>query len=157
MVFENWIASLISMLLSLAGVSSSVQDSVIYVPSLDHRFVVTLSCVDFVGISLWASMFVFVVWVYVSLNGITVSRRRYALYGALGFVIFFSANILRMFVEILYVSSAGASFAGYLVQWQAFEEQVGMGIMFATLAALLVGFHFMSRKKLPVVTPHVRV
>jgi hypothetical protein len=157
MVFENWIASLISMLLSLAGVSSNVQDSVIYVPSLDHRFVVTLSCVDLVGISLWASMFVFVVWVYVSLNGITVSRRRYALYGALGFVIFFCANILRMFVEILYVSSAGASFAGYLVQWQAFEEQVGMGIMFATLTALLVSFHFMSRKKLPVVTPHVRV
>jgi len=146
MIFENWIASSVSMLLSLTGVSSSVQDSVIYVPSLDHRFIVTFSCMDLVGISLWASMFVFVVWVYSSLNGITISRRRYALYGTLGFVIFFSANILRMFVEIFYVSSTGAGFVGYLMQWQAFEEQVGVGLMFATLATMLVSFHFSRRQ-----------
>jgi len=89
LIIENWIASLVSFLLSLAGVSSLAEGSVIYVSSLDHRFVVTLSCVDLVGICLWSSIFVFVVWVYVNLEGIPLSRRKYAFFSILGFAIFF--------------------------------------------------------------------
>jgi len=146
LVIESWIASLLSVLLSFVGVSSTAGGSVIYVPSLDHRFVVTLSCVDVVGICLWAFMFVFVVWVYSNLEGIPVSHRKYAVFGMLGFTIFFFANIFRMFIEIFYVANVGAGYVSYLVQWQAFEEQVGMGIMFATFTALLLSFHFILRE-----------
>jgi len=142
LIIENWIASLVSFLLSLAGVSSLAEDSMIYVPTLDHRFVVTLSCVDLIGICLWSSIFVFIVWVYASLGGISLSRCKYAFVSILGFAIFFFANILRMFLEIFYVSNIGVSYVSYFAQWQAFEEQVGMGIMFATFATLLLGFHF---------------
>jgi uncharacterized integral membrane protein len=153
LIIENWVASLVSLLLSLVGVSSVVDGSVIYVSSLDHRFVVTLSCVDLIGICLWSSIFVFVVWVYANLRGISLSRRRYAFFSILGFTIFFFANILRMFLEIFYVSNVGASYVSYFVQWQAFEEQVGMGIMFATFATLLLSFHFVfNRQKLHGVT-----
>ena len=138
---------MISLLLSFVGVTSVAEGSVIYVPSLDHRFLVTLSCVDFVGICLWASIFVFVVWVYANLGGISLSRRKYAFFSLLGFAIFFIANIFRMFLEIFYVSNVGASYVGYLVQWQAFEEQVGMGIMFATFATLLLSFHFVFKRQ----------
>jgi len=147
LIVESWVASLISLLLSFVGVTSVAEGSVIYVPSLDHRFLVTLSCVDFVGICLWASIFVFVVWVYANLGGISLSRRKYAFFSLLGFAIFFIANIFRMFLEIFYVSNVGASYVGYLVQWQAFEEQVGMGIMFATFATLLLSFHFVFKRQ----------
>jgi len=147
LVIESWIASLLSVLLSFAGVSCVVEGSAIYVFSLDHRFVVTLSCVDLLGIGLWTFMFVFVVWVYSNLGGVHMSRRKYAVFSVLGFAIFFFANIFRMFIEIFYVSNAGASYVTYLVQWQAFEEQVGMGIMFATFTALLLGFHFALRNQ----------
>jgi len=147
LIIENWIASLVSFLLSLAGVSSLAEGSVIYVSSLDHRFVVTLSCVDLVGICLWSSIFVFVVWVYVNLEGIPLSRRKYAFFSILGFAIFFFVNILRMFLEIFYVSNVGASYVSYFVQWQAFEEQVGIGVMFATFATLLLGFHFVFKRQ----------
>lgn len=146
MILESWIASFISLLLSFAGVSSVAGGSVIYVPSLDHRFVVTLSCVDIVGICLWAFIFVFVVWVYVNVEGRTVSRRRYAALSVVGFVAFFFTNILRMFFEIFYVSSVGAGYVSYLLQWQAFEEQVGIGFMFATFFILLFGSYLVLRR-----------
>jgi len=146
LVIESWIASLLSVLLSFVGVSSVAEGSVVYVPSLDHRFVVTLSCVDVVGICLWAFMFVFVVWVYSNLEGIPLSHRKYTVLGILGFTIFFFANIFRMFIEIFYVANVGASYVSYLAQWQAFEEQVGIGIMFATFTASLLSFHFVLRK-----------
>lgn len=147
MVVENWIASLVSLLLSFVGVSSTVDGSVIYVPSLSHRFVVILSCVDLVGICLWSSIFVFVIWVYANLRGISLSPRRYAFFSILGFTIFFFANVFRMFLEIFYVSNVGASYVSYFAQWQAFEEQVGMGIMFATFGALLLGFHVVFQRQ----------
>ena len=141
-VVENLIASIVSILLTFAGVPCVVKGSVIYIPSIDLRFTVTLSCVDIVGISLWAFMFVFVLWAYSNLNWRPLSRRKYMAFGALGFAIFFFANILRMFIEIWYVTSIGTSYTIYLVQWQTFEEQVGIGIMLTTFAALLLGFHF---------------
>jgi TRAP-type uncharacterized transport system fused permease subunit len=52
-----------------------------------------------------------------------------------------------MFLEIFYVSNVGASYVSYFVQWQAFEEQMGMGIMFATFATLLLGFHFVFKRQ----------
>lgn len=147
MFIEDWIASLVSALLSFFGVSSVTEGSVISVPVLDHSFVVTLSCVDLVGICLWSSIFVFVVWVYVNLNGINLSRRKYVLFSILGFAFFFFANIFRMFLEIYYVSTVGASYISYFAQWQAFEEQVGIGIMFATFSVLILGFHVISRRQ----------
>ena len=148
MAVESWIASLVSALLSLANVQSVVEGDGIYVFSLDHRFVVTLTCLDIVGIGLWTFIFGFVVWIYVSMVGVTFSVRKYALLSILSFPVFFLANILRMFVEIYYVSGVGPSFAGYLGHWQAFEEQMGLGIMFATFAILLLSFHltFKNRK-----------
>ena len=146
MIIESWIASLLSVLLSSVGVSSVAEGSKIYVPSLDHRFVVTLSCVDLVGISLWAFIFVFVVWVYVNLEGRPMTRRRYAVFSVTGFVAFFFTNVLRMFFEIFYLSSVGTGYVSYLSQWQAFEEQVGIGFMFATFFILLFSSYMMLRK-----------
>lgn len=139
---------MLSVLLSFAGVSCAVvEGSAIYVPSLDQKFVVTLSCVDLIGIGLWAFIFVFVVWAYASLNNTSISRRKYVLIGVLGYTIFFFANIFRMFIEIFYVANVGASYVSYILQWQAFEEQVGIGIMLTTFTTLLLGFHFMFRRQ----------
>jgi uncharacterized membrane protein YecN with MAPEG domain len=149
LIIEDWIASLVSALLSFASVRSTVEGNGVFVFSLNHRFVVTLSCVDLVGIGLWAFIFGFIIWIYSNMAGISMSHRKYAFLGALGFVVFFFANILRMFVEIYYVSSAGPSFQSYFMQWQAFEEQVGMGIMLATFSVLLLSFHFTLTKLKP--------
>lgn len=146
MIIESWIASFLSLLLSLAGVSSVAEGSVIYVPSFDQGFVVTLSCVDLVGICAWSFIFVFVVWVYVNLEGRTSTRRTYIAFSVVGFVAFFFTNILRMFFEIFYLSSVGAAYGSYLSQWQAFEEQVGMGFMFATFFVLLFGSYIILRR-----------
>lgn len=147
MTIESWIASLVSALLSLANVHSVVEGDGVYVFSLNHRFVVTLTCLDIVGIGLWTFIFGFVVWMYVNTAGASFSVRRYALVGLLSFPTFFFANVLRMFVEIYYVSGVGSSFAGYLVQWQTFEEQMGIGIMFATFTVLLLSFHLTFRRR----------
>ncbi len=151
-VIESLIASVVSFLLSLGRVSSVVKGAVVYVPSLDHSFVVTLSCVDLVGISLWAFIFVFVVWVYVNLEERPMTRRRYAVFGVIGFLAFFLTNILRMFFEIFYLSLVGATYVNYLSQWQAFEEQVQIGFMFATFFVLLFG-SYMILRRMPKIMP----
>lgn len=151
-MIENWIASVVSFLLSLGRVSSVVEGAAIYVPSLDHKFVVTLSCVDLVGICLWAFIFVFVVWVYVNLEERRMTRRRYVAFGVVGFVAFFFTNILRMFFEIFYLSFVSAGYVSYLSQWQAFEEQVGIGFMFATFFILLFGSYVILRR-MPKIMP----
>lgn len=146
MIIESWIASFLSLLLSFAGVSSVAEGSAVYVPSFDHRFVVTLSCVDLVGICAWSFIFVFLVWVYVNLEGRIATRLRYAAFSVVGFLAFFFTNILRMFFEIFYLSSVGSAYVSYLSQWQAFEEQVGMGFMFATFFVLLFGSYLILRR-----------
>lgn len=151
-MIENWIASVVSFLLSLGRVSSVVDGAAIYVPSLNHRFVVTLSCVDLVGIGLWAFIFVFVVWVYVNLEERPMTRTKYAVLSVVSFAAFFFTNILRMFFEIFYLSSIGAGYVSYLSQWQAFEEQVGIGFMFATFFILLFGSYVILRR-MPKIMP----
>lgn len=146
MIIESSISSLLSVLLSFVGVPSVTEGSAIYVPSLGHRFVVTLSCVDIVGISLWTFMFVFAVWAYSSFSEVPISRRKYTALSVSAFTIFFFANISRMFVEIFYVANVGASYVSYLAHWQAFEEQVGMGIMLTTFAVSLLVVHFFLGK-----------
>ncbi len=145
-MIENWIASVVSFLLSLGQVSSVVEGAVIYVPSLDHSFVVTLSCVDLVGISLWAFIFVFVVWVYVNLEERPMTRRRYATFGVAGFVAFFFTNIFRMFFEIFYLSLGGVNYVSYLSHWKAFEQQIEIGFMFATFFILLFSSYLIVRR-----------
>jgi len=145
-MIENWIAWVVSLLLSLAGVSCSVKGAVIHVASLNRNFVVTLSCVDIVGICLWTFISTFAVWVYVNLKNICLSKLGYVLFGSISFTFFFFANIFRMFVEILYVVNT-ANYMSYFLQWQAFEEQVGVGIMFATFGALFLSFHLMCNRQ----------
>lgn len=147
MAIESWIASFVCALLSSANVRSVAEGDGIYVSSVNHRFIVTLSCTDFVGIALWTFIFGFIVWVYVSMAGVSFSARKYALLSLATFPVFFFANILRMFVEIYYVTGVGASFASYIAQWQAFEEQIGIGIMFATFTILLLSFHFIFKNR----------
>lgn len=149
MIIESTVSSLLSVLLSFVGVSSVAEGSIIYVPSLDHRFVVTLSCVDIVGISLWAFMFVFVVWVYSNLSNVPISHRKYVTLSVSAFTVFFFANVFRMFIEIFYVANVGGSYLSYLMHWQAFEQQVGMGIMLATFTVSLLIFHlFLGKTKI---------
>ncbi|MEM2566851.1 MAG: hypothetical protein QXH20_00025 [Candidatus Bathyarchaeia archaeon] len=149
MLIEDWIAWLLSVLLSFTGVPCVADGSAVYVQSLNHRFVVILSCVDLVGIGLWTFIFTFVVWVYTSLNNLSISRRKYTLVGFLGYTVFFLANIFRMFIEILYVANAGGDYIIYVSRWQAFEEQVGIGIMLATFTTLFLGFYFVFRRQKP--------
>lgn len=141
---EGLIAIVVSVLLSVFGVRSIVEGPTIFVPSIDHRFIVTLSCVDLVGVGLWTFIYVFIVWVYCSLEQRPLTRRKLAVFSVVGFLAFFLMNILRMFLEILYVSHVGTSFVLYPSQWQAFEEQVGTGLMFATFFTLV----FVSYMKL---------
>lgn len=146
-LIESLIAMIVSFLLSLVGIRSSVNGPSIYVPSIDHQFVVTLSCTDLVGIGLWGFIYVFVIWMYVNVSGRAMTRGKYAAFGIVGFAAFFVTNVLRMFFEIFYVSSQGAEYlASYVSQWQAFEEQVGIGLMFTTLLILMFG-SFMLLKR----------
>jgi len=146
-MIESWIATFVSFLLSLVGTHTSVNGPYIYVPSINHQFVVTQSCTDFVGISLWGFTLVFLIWIYSNIAGFTMSRRSYALMSGLGFSVFFVANILRMFTEILYVSNGGTAFVSNLLQWSAFEQEVSIGIMLATLTIMLLGFHLAVKNR----------
>ncbi len=139
MVIEGFIASIVSILLSTAGVSARANGDIIYVPSLGHKFIVTLSCVDLIGVLLQAFIYGFVVWVYVVANDRSLRRRTYLILGVTGFVAFFFANMLRMFMEIYLLARVYAPvYQHYLLTWQAFEEQVGIAVMFATLLVLLL-------------------
>ena len=150
------VASVVSSLLSIFGLSAVADGWFIYVPSLNHSFIVTLSCLDWVGIILQASMYTFVMWVYVTANRYSVSNRTYLVMGFTGFVAFFFSNILRMFTEIFLLGKVyGSVYQHYLLNWQAFEEQVGLGLMLSTLFALsLISYLFLKRRlsKIPVIT-----
>lgn len=154
MVVEKFIALIVSTLLSNLGVPASANGDIIYVPSLDHSFIVLLSCTDWVGVFLWVFIYVFAVWVYVELNGRSMRRRGYLFLGLVGFFAFFCANILRIFTEIFLVSTVYSSvYKSYLLSWQAFEEQVGMGLMFATFFMLFVVSYLFLEKKWKGVIP----
>lgn len=148
MIVERFIASIVSILLSIAGVSATAFGDTVYVPSLDHRFVVVLSCTDWVGVFLWVFIYVFVVWVYIELNGRSMKRRSYSLLGFIGSIAFFSTNILRIFTEIFLVATVYSSvYQHYILSWEAFEEQVGMGLMFATFLILfLLSYVFLQKR-----------
>jgi len=136
-MIESIVALIVSALLSMAGVSATADGSFIYMPSLDHKFIVTLSCVDWAGILLQASMYVFVMWVYLAANGRSMRCRTYLILGLIGFVAFFLTNILRMFTELYLLGRVYSSvYQYYLVNWQAFEQQIGLGLMFGTLSIL---------------------
>lgn len=139
MILEGFIALIVSMLLSTAGVPAMVNGDIIYVPSLNHKFIVTLSCADLTGVLLQAFIYGFVVWVYVAVNGRSLRRRTYLILGFTGFVAFFFANMLRMFTEIYLLARVYAPvYQHYFLTWQAFEEQVGIAVMLATLLVLLL-------------------
>ena len=134
---ESFVASIVSALLSVTGVSATSEGCIIYLPSLNHRFVVTLSCMDLAGISLVTFMYTFLTWAYITLNGRSLRRRTYLILGLMGFIAFFFVNVLRMFTEIYLLAKVyGPVYTYYLLNWQSFEEQIGIGMMFATLLVL---------------------
>jgi len=137
MAVENFIAFIVSALLSITGVSAKAEGCIIYVPSLNQRFIVALSCVNWVGIFLAAFIYTFVTWVYFSFKGRSLSWRTYLVLGFVGSIVFFFVNILRIFTEIYLLARVyGSVYVYYLFNWQSFEEQIGIGVMFATLLVL---------------------
>lgn len=136
-MIEHFIASVVSQFLSVTGVSAVADSSFIHVPSLNHTFLVTLSCASWIVILLQAFMYAFVMWVYATVKGLLLTRRTYLVLGFVGFLSFFFINIVRIVTEIYLVGKVYYPVATYyLLSWQAFEEQVGMGLMFATLITL---------------------
>ena len=148
MIVETVIAFIVSSLLSFTGLSAKADGCFIYVPSLNHKFIVTLTCVDWLGILLQASMYMFIMWVYFTANGYLIRRRTYFVLGITGFVAFFCANIGRMFTEIFLVVNVYYSvYQQYLIHWQAFEEQIGLGMMVSTLLILsLLSYSLFKRR-----------
>lgn len=137
MTVESFVASIVSALLSITGVSATSEGCIIYLPSLNQRFVVTLSCMDWTGIFLVTFMYTFLTWVYVTFNGRSLRWRTYLILGLTGFIAFFFVNVLRMFTEIYLLAKVyGPVYMYYLFDWQSFEEQIGIGMMFATLLLL---------------------
>ena len=137
MMVEKIVALIVSALLSTAGLSATANGCFIYVPSLNHTFIVTLSCIDWLGILLQTFMYIFVMWVYVVAKGYLMRRRTYLLLGFTGFAAFFFTNVLRMFTEIYLLGKVYKTvYQYYLLNWRAFEEQIGLGLMFATLLIL---------------------
>jgi len=137
MVIENFIAFIVSALLSIVGVSAKAEGCIINVSSLNQRFIVALSCVNWAGMSLAAFIYTVVTWVYFSVNDRHLRWRTYLILGLAGFTVFFFVNILRIFMEIyLLVKVYGSVYVYYLFNWQSFEEQIGIGVMFATLLVL---------------------
>jgi len=137
MAVENFIAFIVSALLSIAGVSAKAEGCIIYVPSLNQRFIVALSCVNWVGIFLAAFIYTFFTWVYFSAKGRSLSWRTYLVLGFVGSIVFFFVNILRIFTEIYLLAKVyGSVYVYYLFNWQSFEEQIGISVMLATLLVL---------------------
>jgi len=137
MTVENFIAFIVSALLSITGVSAKAEGCIIYVPSLNQRFIVALSCTNWAGIFLAVFMYAFLTWVYFSVNSRHLRCRTYLVLGLVGFIVFFFVNILRIFTEIyLLVKVYGGVYVYYLFNWQSFEEQIGISVMLATLLVL---------------------
>jgi exosortase/archaeosortase family protein len=137
MVVENFIAFIVSALLSITGVSANAEGCIIYVPSLNQRFIVALPCVNLAGMFLAAFMYIFVTWVYFSFKGRSLSWRTYLVLGFVSSIVFFFVNILRIFTEIYLLAKVYSSvYTYYLFNWQSFEEQIGISLMFATLLVL---------------------
>ena len=147
-IVENFIALFVSRLLSFTGLAATSHSCFIYVPSLNHTFIVTLSCVDWVGILLQAFIYTFVMWIYVSVSGSFFKIRNYFTLLFTGFIVFFLSNILRMFAEIYLLGKVYSSvYHYYLLNWGAFEEQIGLILMFVTLSSLsLLSYLFIKNR-----------
>jgi len=145
---ESFVALIVSALLSASGLPVTADGSIIYVPSLDHTFIVTLSCTQWVGIFLETFTYLFAVWIFASIKGITLRRRTYVALGVAGFVGFFFANVLRMFLEIYLLAKVYSPvYHVYLLNWQAFEEQIGISLMFAMFLTLLLSSYALLRRR----------
>lgn len=145
---ESFVALIVSALLSASGLPVTADGSTIYVPSLDHSFIVTLSCTQWIGICLETFTYLFIVWVFISAGGITLRRRTYVALSVAGFVGFFFANVLRMFLEIYLLAKVySPAYQVYLLNWQAFEEQIGISLMFAMFLTLLLPSYALLRRR----------
>ena len=146
-LIENFLASIVSNVLSVAGVATRIEQSYIFVPSLNHTFLVTLPCSSWIVIALQAFLYMFLMWVYIETSNRTFPTRNYVVLGVIGFGAFFLTNILRIVIEIYLVGTVyNAVYTHYLLNWSAFEEQIGMGLMFTTLSILcLTTYLFVKR------------
>lgn len=133
--FLGYLASFVSSLLNILGVTSVADGNKIFVQSLKHTFKITLPCADYIGIGLWTFIFVFIVWVHASLECKVVTKTKYALLTTVSFATFFTANILRMAFLIFYATLIG--YVPSLNEWAALEEYVGIGFMFTSFFILL--------------------
>jgi len=123
MIVEKSVALIVSSLLSIAGLSATVDGCYISVPSLNHTFIVTLSCIDWLGILLQSFMYTFIMWVYVAANGRSFKHRTYLILGLVGFIVFFFTNILRISMEIYLVGGVYDSVYQYYlfsIYWELF-------------------------------------
>jgi hypothetical protein len=86
-------------------------------------------------------------WVYIETSNRTFSSRKYVVLGLVGFSAFFLTNILRIVMEIYLVGKVyNTVYTQYLLNWHAFEEQIGMGLMFTTLSILSLSSYFFFKR-----------
>jgi hypothetical protein len=148
MLGESFVALIVSALLSASGLTVTTNGSTIYLPSLDHAFIVTLSCTHWIGISLETFTYLSVIWIFASAKGIPLRRRTYMALGVASFIGFFFANVLRMVLEIyLLVKVPPPAYQAYLLNWAAFEEQIGISLMFAMFTTLLLSSYALLRRR----------
>ena len=136
-MIEGFLALLVSNLLSVSGLSATAENAFIYVPSIQHTFMVTLSCSGWVVIILQTFLYLFVMWIYIEWNRHSIKRKTFLMLSILGFTVFFLTNVFRIFTQIYLVGTVYSSvYQYYLLNWKAFEGQVGMGLMFAMLSVM---------------------
>lgn len=152
MTAESFLASLVCMLLSLAGITAIPQGPIIYIPSINHRFIIAPSCLNWNAIFLFTFLFILFIWVYTNIAELPITRRTYGILSATAFPTFFLTNILRMFTEIyLAVEVYSPADRVYLFNtWQAFEDMVGATLMFCTLSLLLSSSIAILRRGTPI-------
>jgi len=144
-VIEELIATFVSYILSLIGVATVTEGPIIHVPALDRSFIVVWSCIDLPGVCLQTLIFAFILQTYASIRGLLLRPRIRGLLIFIAFIAFFLANCLRMALQIYLVTTIYEGF--HLISWQAFEEQVGIGVSFTAFLILLAAMTSFLRRQ----------
>ncbi len=143
---ENYVAleasvtvAIASFLLSLLGVPVTSAGDYIYVSSARRATQVQMGVLDWVGFLLLDLFYVFAMWTYVTVRGKQLETRQYMQLGALGFLVVFLGNAVKVFAEVYVAATSGALASGYDAATIASLDAVGFMVMFGIVLLAVTG------------------
>ncbi len=131
MGLESIIAIIASSLLSFSGIPATAEGGLVYLPFFNHSFQLQIGVTDWASFLLLDFFYLFAVWTFVTIRGDELQSTRYLELGAIGFIMMFLGNGVKVFAQIYVAATSGTLASGVDGATLAAMDTTGLVALFA--------------------------